>query len=205
MMGMDTRPELNVSRETLQRLELFGALLGKWNPKINLVSRSSIIDTWSRHILDSAQVFSAAPRSKSWADLGSGGGFPGLVVAILGAEKQPALKVTLIESDQRKSTFLRTVIRETDINCEVCSERIELVDRQEAEIVSARALASLDVLLGYSERHLAYGGTALFHKGVSWKKELDAVRCRWRFDVDVIESQTMPGAAILKFEGISRV
>lgn len=196
---------LNVSRETLERLEVYEALLIKWNAHINLVSRSSLDDLWSRHFEDSIQVYHAAPSGKLWADIGSGGGFPGLVVAILAMDESPETKTVLIESDQRKAAFLRSVVRETGVVCQVLSQRIELAPPQDAQIVSARALAELDVLLGYCQRHLADGGTALFPKGVTWQKELDAARLRWRFDVDVIESRTMPGAAILKVEGVSRV
>ncbi len=197
--------ESDVSRETMQRLEVFHDLLIKWNARINLVSRSSLNDFWVRHVADSVQVFRLAPSGKTWADLGSGGGFPGLVVAILAKSERPDLKVTLIESDQRKSAFLRAVIRETGVSCTVIAERIEKAKRQDANIVSARALADLTELLAYSERHLATGGTALFPKGVTWQKELELARTQWSFDVEVIESQTMPGAAILKIEGASRV
>lgn len=197
--------DLDVSRETLDRLQIFVALLKKWNARINLVSRASLEEVWSRHIVDSIQVFRLAPRENHWVDLGSGGGFPGLIVAILAADEQPETKVTLIESDQRKATFLRSAARETGIDCTILSQRIEMAAPQQAEILSARALGELTVLLGYSERHLAPGGTALFPKGVTWQKELEAAQLRWRFDVDVIESQTMPGAAILKVKGASRV
>lgn len=201
MMGYD----LNVSRETLDKLKAFESLLGKWNARINLVSRSSMGDLWTRHIVDSIQVFRVAPPGALWVDLGSGGGFPGLVVAILAAEERLGTKTTLIESDQRKAAFLRTVVRETGVACLVLSQRIETAEPQQANIVSARALGDLNALLEFSERHLAKGGTALFPKGVTWQKELDAARRRWRFDVDVIESQTMLGAAILKIKGASRV
>jgi len=200
-----TELEPDVSRETMKRLVLFHGLLVKWNARINLVSRSSLNDFWVRHVADSVQVFRLAPSARTWADLGSGGGFPGLIVAILAKLERPDLNVTLIESDQRKSAFLRTVIRETGVSCNVIPERIEKAERQAADIVSARALADLTELLAYSERHLAAGGTALFPKGVTWQKELEIARTQWSFDVEVIESQTMPGAAILKIEGASRV
>lgn len=197
--------DLDVSRETMLRLEVFQELLVKWTARINLVSRSSLNDLWLRHIADSVQVFQAAPAGIKWVDLGSGGGFPGLIVAILAKEQRPDLKVTLIESDQRKSAFLRTVARETEISCTVISERIEKVENQAADIISARALADLTDLLALSERHLVKGGTLLFPKGVTWQKELKSAQTQWRFEVEVIESQTMPGAAILKIEGASRV
>jgi len=205
MTGPDLLAGLNVSRETLERLKIFEALLRKWNPRINLVSRNDISALWDRHIIDSIQLFRASPEGGHWVDLGSGGGFPGLVVAILTAEERPNTQVTLIESDHRKAAFLRAAARETGVTCQVLAERIELAEPQKANIISARALADLDTLLGFSERHLASGGISLFPKGVTWKKELEAAQLQWRFDVDVIKSQTMPGAAILKIEGASRV
>ena len=200
-----TARDLDVSRETIHRLELFEALLVKWNARINLVSRNSLDDLWTRHIADSVQVFRESPTGALWADLGSGGGFPGLIVAILAADERPDMGVTLIESDQRKAAFLRAAARETGISCKIVSERIETARPEGADIVSARALADLTDLMKYAERHLAPGGTAMFPKGVTWQKELDAARLEWRFEVDVIESQTMPGAAILKIKGATRV
>jgi len=202
---LKTMRGLDVSRETMQRLEDFEPLLTKWNNKINLVSSNSLKDLWVRHIADSIQVFRVAPPAVQWVDLGSGGGFPGLIVAILAVDECPDLKVSLIESDQRKAAFLRTVVRKVNVDCEVISERIEKTPQKQADIVSARALADLVTLLEYSDRHLKPNGTALFSKGVNWKKELDSARQRWRFDVDVIESLTRPGAVILKIKGAARV
>jgi len=201
------RPGLpeNVSRETVERLETYAALLEKWNPKINLVSRSSVEDLWTRHIVDSVQVWEAAPKSGTWVDLGSGGGFPGLVIAILAAGEPDGPQITLIESDQRKAAFLRTVARETGIDVTVIAKRIEAVEPLRADVLSARALAPLDVLLEFADRHLRYGGTALFPKGESWEKELAAAQERWQMSVLPITSRTQPGAVILSIEGVSRV
>ncbi|MDK3017858.1 16S rRNA (guanine(527)-N(7))-methyltransferase RsmG [Pseudodonghicola flavimaris] len=196
--------ELNVSRETLSRLETFAELLKKWNPKINLVSRASLEHLWTRHIVDSVQVFRCVRPQGQWVDMGSGGGFPGVIVAILAAEEAPELAVTLIESDQRKSAFLRTAARECGVACKVLSDRIESVPPQQADILSARALADLDALLGFAERHLKSTGTALFPKGISWGKECEQARRRWNFSAQPITSKTEPDAVILKIEGVSR-
>jgi len=195
---------LDVSRETMARLATFAAVLEKWNPRINLVSRSSLDDLWARHIADSVQVFRCVVPGGHWVDLGSGGGFPGLVIAILAAEEAPDLHVTLIESDQRKSAFLRTAARETGVRCEVLSKRIEAVDPQQADILSARALADLDMLLGFADRHMKPDGIALFPKGVTWEKECAAARQRWKFEAQPITSVTDPDAVILRIEGVSR-
>ncbi|MEX5563668.1 16S rRNA (guanine(527)-N(7))-methyltransferase RsmG [Pseudophaeobacter sp. 1A16562] len=196
---------LNVSRETLDRLKIFEQVLLKWNPKINLVSRNSLDDLWTRHIIDSVQVFRCVSPPNHWVDMGSGGGLPGVIVAIMAAEESPNTKVTLIESDQRKSAFLRTAARECGAKLTVISKRIEQADPQNADVLSARALADLSLLLEFSERHLTPTGTALFPKGANWKKEVDNARQRWRFDFEPITSLTEPDAVVLKIEGVARV
>ncbi|UWS79596.1 16S rRNA (guanine(527)-N(7))-methyltransferase RsmG [Phaeobacter sp. G2] len=197
--------QLNVSRETIERLEKFEEVLLKWNPRINLVSKSSLTDLWQRHIVDSVQVFTCVEDAgQSWVDIGSGGGFPGIVVAIMAAERSPKTKVTLIESDQRKSAFLRTAARECGVSISVLTERIEQAVQQNADILSARAVADLDALLEFSQRHLAVDGTAVFPKGVNWKKEVDKAAQRWRFDVEPITSLTETEAVILKIKGVAR-
>lgn len=201
----DLLVRLNVSRETSERLECFAAVLKKWNPSINLVSRNSLEQLWTRHIVDSIQLFRCVRPAGHWVDLGSGGGFPGLVVAILAAEECPDLRVTLIESDQRKSAFLRNAAREVGVPCSVIAKRIEQTEPQQADILSARALADLTALLGFAERHLRPDGVALFPKGVTWQKECDAARQQWNFDAEAITSMTEPQAVILKIKGVSRV
>lgn len=196
--------DLDVSRETMEKLEQYAALLSKWNPRINLVSRTSLDELWSRHIMDSAQLFSLAPsKARRWTDLGSGGGFPGLVVAILAAASLPKLEVTLIESDTRKATFLRTVLRETATPGVVLSNRIESAPRQGADVVSARALAPLDTLLGYVSRHLDPNGTALLQKGAQWQKEVDIATKSWTFTQEIHKSETDPNAVILQIGDLS--
>ena len=197
--------ELDVSRETMERLSIYTDLLKKWNPRINLVSPNSLDAVWDRHVTDSAQLFAVAGAEGEWTDIGSGGGFPGLVVAILSAESAPKRTVTLIESDQRKATFLRTVARETGINCTVLAKRIEETPGQDADVLSARALADLDNLLIFAEHHLAEDGVALFPKGKSWGKEVEDANRQWSFDLEPIKSWTEPSAAILKIKGIKRV
>jgi len=202
----DKRPhitELDVSRETLDRLRLYECLVRKWNPSINLVAKSTIEGVWNRHIVDSMQVFELG-TGKHWLDLGSGGGFPGCVVAILAHEFAKDMTVTLVESDQRKAVFLRTVLRETGVGGSVVSERIEAANPQQANVVSARALADLSTLLGYFETHSAEEGEGLFMKGVRWKSELAAAQERWKFDYKAISSRTQPDAVILKIAGVQR-
>lgn len=197
---------LDVSRETMERLKIFDATLQKWNPRINLVSRSTLPDLWNRHILDSIQVFEAIQQPTGhWVDIGSGGGMPGVIVAICAAEKAPALRVTLIESDQRKSAFLRTAARECGVSVNVISERIETAEPQSADVLSARALADLSQLCEFSERHLKKEGLCIFPKGGNWKKEVDNASQQWRFEWEAITSLTEPQAVILKMKGVERV
>jgi 16S rRNA (guanine527-N7)-methyltransferase len=196
----------NVSRETLERLEHYVALLSKWNPHINLVSRSTLGSLWTRHIYDSAQIYDIAPHPvEYWVDLGAGGGFPGLVIAILAIERGSPNKVTLVESDVRKCAFLQTVIRETGAPAEVINDRIENSPALEADVLSARALADLPKLLAFADRHLSAEGTALFPKGASWQKELEASQSQWNFDSRIAKSKTEDGPAILAITGVSRV
>lgn len=195
-----------VSRETAERLDIYSALLAKWNARINLVSRASLADHRARHFADSAQIHRVASHPVGhWADLGSGGGFPGLIVAILACETGFPAEVTLVEADARKSAFLSTVIRETGVHARVLTERIESIAPLGADVVSARALADLATLLGYAARHLAPGGEALFAKGARWEAEIAQARRAWQFDCAVVKSETEPGSVILKVRGMSRV
>lgn len=204
-----TRPDaedLNVSRETFLRLEAFVALLEKWNPKINLISKSTVPDIWLRHISDSLEVYDAGPPSfDNWVDLGSGAGLPGMVVAILAEDHASQGQVSLVESDQRKSAFLRAALRETGASGKIHASRIEDLPPLQADVLSARALADLTTLLGYAERHLSYGGIALFSKGVNWEKEVAAAKERWSFTCEPIHSRTEEGSVILRIGEISRV
>ncbi|MFC7702658.1 16S rRNA (guanine(527)-N(7))-methyltransferase RsmG [Plastorhodobacter daqingensis] len=199
------RAALDVSRETLERLDQYEALLRKWNAAINLVSSGSLKEVWSRHFLDSAQVFSKASDARTWADMGSGGGFPGIVVAILAAAEAPDLRVTLVESDLRKATFLTTVVRELSLGAAVIPERIEKVPPLAAQVVSARALAPLSQLLGHADRHLAPGGRAVFLKGGSWPSEVEEAQKHWKFEFEAHKSKTDPSGVILTIGAISRV
>lgn len=199
----DPLAALAVSRETTRRLEALVALMTKWNPAINLVSKSTLADAWSRHILDSAQIYRLAPPGPvHWVDLGSGGGFPGLVVAVLATELQPDSRFTLVDSDQRKATFLRQAAQTLDLRVQVLAERIDAVWPLNADVLSARALAHFAVLCGFAQRHLAAHGTGLFMKGASHAAELADARAKWAFDVDIHPSVTESNAVILQLKGL---
>ncbi|MDO7707383.1 MAG: 16S rRNA (guanine(527)-N(7))-methyltransferase RsmG [Loktanella sp.] len=198
-------PIPDVSRETFEKLEQFSALVEKWNPHINLVSKSTIPDIWNRHVVDSAQLFQFANYApKTWLDIGSGGGFPGIVMAVIALEKSPVTKFTFIESDQRKSTFLRTAARELGLQVEILAERVEDVPPQNADVVTARALAALSELFPYLQRHLADGGCAILPKGKTYQDEIKAARQDWRFEIKSHPSMTDQQAQILIVKDIHR-
>ncbi|WP_347267570.1 16S rRNA (guanine(527)-N(7))-methyltransferase RsmG [Paracoccus sp. (in: a-proteobacteria)] len=190
---------MTVSRET-ELLDSYAELLRKWNSSINLIAKSTLQEIETRHIADSRRLAELARAADGpWLDLGSGGGFPGLVLAILRSD----LSVSLMESDQRKAAFLRSVIRELKLpNATVICQRIEHAQPQRVGNVSARALAPLPLLMSYVTRHLAFGGTAWLMKGRNWQKEVDDARREWRFHLRDHPSATDPEATILEITGI---
>jgi 16S rRNA (guanine527-N7)-methyltransferase len=197
---------LDVSRETLERLRIHEALVRKWNPAVNLVARSTLDHLWSRHIADSAQIYSMIGQAVGrWVDLGSGGGFPGMVIAILATGEGRNLPVTLVESDQRKAAFLVTAARETGAKVEVLARRIEDLPPLEANFLSARALAPLEKLLTHASRHMRPDGVALFPKGATHAEELRQALESWRFSYETVSSQTDKAAVVLKVRNIARV
>ena len=195
----------DVSRETFERLEVYVALIEKWNPKINLVSKSSLPEIWDRHIWDSAQIFDIAVEGSVWADFGSGGGLPGIVLAIFSKELRPDMQFYLVESDQRKCAFLRNAVREIGLNVKVHAERIEVLDPIGASVISARALTDLNGLLEFVERHSAKNGVAILPKGETWEKEILQAQENWSFEYEEITSKTNNDAAILKIKDFARV
>jgi 16S rRNA (guanine527-N7)-methyltransferase len=197
--------QLNVSRETMDDLQKLVFLLEKWNKTINLVSKSTIEQVWARHILDSAQMWQFRPENlKTWVDLGSGGGFPGLVVAILAKTDAPTAVFHMIESDARKCAFLRNVSRETFINSKIHTCRIESADSIPADVVSARALASVDALFDYSQKFLSKNAYCLFLKGQTCATEVENARDAWKFQSETTKSMSNSHGAILKAWNIKR-
>ncbi|MBY6049301.1 16S rRNA (guanine(527)-N(7))-methyltransferase RsmG [Vannielia litorea] len=200
-----TLAQLDVSRETTAKLDIYATLLSRWNRAINLVAPNTLPDLWRRHFLDSAQVLAYGPDKGIWLDIGTGGGFPGLICALLAHETRPQLNFQFIESDQRKCTFLATVIRETGINGRIHAERVESLPPVGASVVSARALAPLAILIEYAERHLTPGGTGLFLKGTKHDQEIATALETWSFDVQKHTSETDPYGALLTVGNIARV
>lgn len=197
---------LSVSRETLRRLEIYVELIAKWNPAINLVSKNSMSDMWFRHIFDSAQIFPEMPDCAiNCLDIGSGGGFPSIVLAIISAEKRPERKFDLIESDQRKATFLREAARTLNLSIQVFDNRAEHVKPFGADFLSARALAPLPKLLELASRHLHPEGVCMFPKGETFLQEIREAEQFFTFNCSIIPSKTDANCAILKIDGIKNV
>ncbi len=189
-----------VSADTLGRLKEYVALVEKWQRRINLVGRSSLADVWRRHLLDSAQLAAHLPgRARNVVDLGSGAGFPGLVLAVMG----PA-RVHLVESDSRKCIFLREAIRITAANAEIHHCRIEAMDPFAVDAITARACAPLAKLLEYALPFVGGGGACLFLKGRKAQRELTDSLKIWMMRVTRIRSISDPSGEILKLEDISR-
>ncbi|BBK45305.1 ribosomal RNA small subunit methyltransferase G [Allostella vacuolata] len=190
----------HVSRETLGRLQIYVDQLERWNGRINLVSATTMADPWRRHVWDSAQLWPLVQEpAGSMADLGSGAGLPGLVLAILGRRD-----VVLIEADQRKCAFLREAARATGTTVTILQGRMEALSPIGASIVTARACAPLERLLGLAERHLGPAGIAVFLKGRSADAEIAEARRSWRFDAVMQPSHTDAEACILRLENIAR-
>lgn len=199
--------QVHVSRETLGRLQTYVELLQKWQPTINLVSRDSLADVWRRHILDSAQLADLIPADRpiTILDMGSGAGFPGLVLAILGLDQGRQWAVHLVESDSRKAAFLATVARETGATVTVHNKRLENMPPITADVVTARALAPLEKLVDYAVPFLTAEGQALFLKGVGTEDELTVASKTWKMVVNRLPSRSGPTGVVLRVRGISRV
>lgn len=195
----------SVSRETLERLERFEALILKWNKTINLIAKSTEPEIWTRHFLESAQSLQYRPVTGTrWIDLGSGGGFPAMIVAILAKEEAQDLTVTCVESDIRKGAFLRSAAGELEVSLSVATRRIEEMPAQDADVLSARALAPLSKLLGYAERHLGETGRCIFLKGERWRQEVEEALENFRFSFENHPSPSNPASAILVVKEVTR-
>jgi 16S rRNA (guanine527-N7)-methyltransferase len=189
-----------VSRETGDRLAIFAELLLRWNGTINLISRRDEPLLWTRHIADSLALMPALPRGLAEAaDFGSGGGFPGLVLAIA-----TGCHFHLVESDRRKSAFLREAARATSAPATIHAVRIEAASLPAMKLITARAVASLATLLDWATPHLAPGGICLFPKGRTVEQELTAAAEQWQMRVERFPSPSDPAATILRLSEIAR-
>jgi 16S rRNA (guanine527-N7)-methyltransferase len=192
----------SVSRETMERLCAYEALLLKWQKSINLVSSATLTHLWQRHMWDSAQLAALAPPdARRWVDLGSGAGFPGIVVALL-LRDRPGFQMDLIESDHRKCAFLSESVRVTGAPVRVHPQRIESVMLEPADVISARALAPLTQILAWALPFWGKATIGLFPKGRSATDELTESRKDWIFEAEAIASQSDPSGSVLKLWGL---
>ena len=192
---MDT---YNVSRETFELLKAYEASLVEWQKKFNLVSNSSLLDSWNRHFEDSAQLFSYIPDgAEVLLDFGSGAGFPGMVLAIMAKAKTPYLKFKLIESIGKKTLYLKEVAKFSGANVEIVNDRIEKLPPQKADVITSRAMASLKELLNYTKRFMKPETVCIFPKGQKYLEEIAEAEKTWTFDCEVYDSKTSTEGKIL--------
>lgn len=192
--------ETGVSRETRDRLQVYADLLVKWQKAVNLIGQGTLNDIWRRHFLDSAQLLPLAPAgARVWVDLGSGAGFPGLVLAVLGAPD-----VHLIESDGRKCAFMQEVARITQTQAQIHRCRIETAPRLRADVCVARALAPLTTLLDLAEQFSDQDTVCLFPKGQDVEVELTEAAKSWTIQVERLPSRSDPSGTILRVKGFHR-
>ena len=196
-----------VSRETRERLDLFHRLSEKWNRRINLIGPGTRASFWQRHVSDSLQLWTLDPKPKIWLDLGTGGGFPGMVMAIHFAAMQAGW-VHMVESNHKKAAFLQTVLTATQARGQVHVKRVEALSADEiaCDAVSARAFAPLGKLLDLSWPwlHGQAGCTGWFHKGRDYRREIVDADRRYRFDLIEHASEIEPDSVILEISNPER-
>ena len=191
--------QLNVSRETLDLFLHYAEILAKWQAKINLISGNTVDNVWSRHFLDSAQLYDLVPRgAKTLLDIGSGAGFPGMVLAVMGVKN-----VTLVEADSRKCLFLSEVLRQTGTHANIVNCRIEEFDGGYYDIITARALAPMDKLLTYINPHFGPGTKGIFLKGKQVGCELTKAKKQWKLEYKAVPSITNDRGSIIVVEKIA--
>lgn len=196
---------VSVSRETWERLVDYSQTVATWSRSISMLSSADPARLWNRHILDSAQLWPLRHRdTRLWADLGTGAGLPGVVLAIIAHQLSPDMRFHLVESDQRKAAFLRFVESRQRLGLKIHATRIEALEPLIAQTVTARALAPLPKLLGLVGRHLADGGTALLPKGENVAEELAEAKKTWCFTIKQHPSKLDSRASILQISGIGK-
>ena len=204
---MDIIAELktyNVSRETIRKLENFVDLLTQWNQKMNLISKNSLSDVWTRHVLDSIQLSSYfSDKDNLIIDIGSGSGFPGIVSAIVLQEKNPQAKVVLVESITKKTLYLNSVSAELGLkNVTVINDRVENTVFKNADVITARAVASLDVLLKYAAKIGGKQTKFLLLKGKSYVSEENQAKEHWNYSCEIFKNKYSEDGVIMKITNI---
>ncbi len=199
----------NVSRETMERLNTYGEILKKWQRRINLVGPSTIDSLWMRHFADSLELVEHAPKeAKQWMDIGTGAGFPGLVIAACGEQK--GLHIDLVESNAKKCAFLREVARHIKAPVSIHNCRIEAIDSQAIQemmldVITARALAPLVLLLKLAEKPFEFGAVGIFPRGQDIEDELTACSKYWKIRAEIVErNYGLPGRILMVHECVRK-
>ncbi len=194
-----------LSKAAFERLTLYVARLEEWQKKTNLIARSTVDEIWHRHVADSLQCLALKPAARRWLDVGSGGGFPGLVIASVLADYEDG-EIILIESNNKKTAFLRQVNRQMGGPGQIITSRIEEADvgSFDPQIVTARALTALPALLGLTQRWLSQGATGLFHKGREFQSELEDCNGVWSFDLLNHSSKISSDSVILEIANLKK-
>lgn len=202
---MNEAEKYNVSRETWSNLKTFQDMVLEWNERFNLISKSSAENIWDRHIIDSLQLKQfLTTEDKIMYDFGSGAGFPAIVLAIVAKESFPNLKISLIESIGKKTIFLNEVKKALNLDIEIINDRIENLKLPKADIITSRALASLDKLLFYAKNFSTAKTRLIFPKGEKWFEEVEAAKKIWSFEYDTIQSSTSDKGCILQIKNVRR-
>ena len=195
--------KIGVSRETCENMRLYYNLLFQWNKKINLVSRKSIDSSWTRHFLDSAQLWFSLPKGvNTWLDFGSGAGFPGLVISTIAKELKPDLRVILVEKNRKKGHFLEAVVEKLSLNATVICSRIEEIEPQKVDVISARAVGRLKSLIEVAYTHRNDKTIGFFPKGKKYRAELEESLQYWIFEVRQVTNLFDKDSPILEIRNI---
>lgn len=201
----DIIKKYNVSRETIEELKVYEASLKEWQTKLNLVSKASLENAWERHFLDSMQLYKLIPQdAKVLYDFGSGAGFPGMVLAIMLKNRTPYLNVNLVESIKKKTLYLNEVKKITNTNVNIINDRIENIKPQIADIITSRALASLEKLLNYTQRFCGKKTKCIFPKGKTYEEEVREAKKLWNFDLEIFQNEQSEEGVILVISNISK-
>ena len=195
----------SVSHETFLKLQTYLSLLKDWQEKFNLVSNSSLDDAWNRHFLDSAQLFKYVPETaKTLVDMGTGAGFPGMVLAIIANEKTPYLNVVLVESILKKTMYLKEVAEKTQTKVEIVNGRIEEIKNKKFEVITSRAMTSLDKLLSYAMPFFKKETICIFPKGKKYAEELSEAHKKWQFKCRIEPSEISDEGKILIISNLKK-
>lgn len=196
----------SISREIFKQISDFSEIICEWNEKINLISKNSVKDLWTRHILDSLQLIDYIPReTKTLVDIGSGSGFPAVVLAIVLQEKIPSAKVKMVESITKKTVYLNDVINRLNLNnAEVINSRVENTVFKNVDVITARAVAALDVLLSYQYKIRSSKTLGIYLKGQSYQQEIENARKIWEFACEVKQNKYCDDGVVLLISDLRR-